>query len=204
MRRLAASFFLLAFLSGCSMFEGSSTATSVQEKSPTALEHEVSNCSAEIAVLQRRLAYLEGTQGEMQQSISKNAGSENLSARVAKLESSQTALQGDVKAMKARTSEISSSLKAMADSSSKLEKTSSTHQESLKGLDTAVRALTEAMQKGITSKEVASGKTYKVKPGDTLGKIALDNNTTVQALLSLNEIKSGNHIVAGQELQIPE
>lgn len=193
MKRVLPSFGALLLLSGCTLFEGSSgQPVQEREKQTSALEHDVSNMSSEIAVLQRRIAYLESQLTEVQQT--KASGQENISARLAKVE-------GDVTAMKKRTTEIASSVKDIEDATSKRERSS---QDSLKNLDTAVRTLGEAMQKNISSKEAASGKTYKVKAGDTLGKIAYDNDTTVQALLTLNGLKSGNHIVAGQEIQIPE
>jgi LysM repeat protein len=47
-----------------------------------------------------------------------------------------------------------------------------------------------------------AGKTYRVKPGDNLTKIAQAHGTTVKALRSLNQLKS-DRIVANQTLQIP-
>ena len=44
---------------------------------------------------------------------------------------------------------------------------------------------------------------YIVKPGDTLSKIAKDNNTTISALVSINNIKNTNLIFVGQILNIP-
>lgn len=43
---------------------------------------------------------------------------------------------------------------------------------------------------------------YKIKPGDTLSKIAIDNKTTVNKLVELNKIKNANKIVAGTEIRI--
>ena len=45
--------------------------------------------------------------------------------------------------------------------------------------------------------------TYVVKPGDTLGRIALQYNTTVAHLSSLNGISNPNLIFAGQGLKVP-
>ncbi len=53
-----------------------------------------------------------------------------------------------------------------------------------------------------TSKPKATGKTYKVVKGDTLGKIAKANKTTVAALLKLNGIKDKNLIFIGQVLKV--
>lgn len=47
-----------------------------------------------------------------------------------------------------------------------------------------------------------AGKTYRVKPGDNLTKIADAHGTTVKALRSLNQLKS-DRIVVNQTLQIP-
>lgn len=48
-----------------------------------------------------------------------------------------------------------------------------------------------------------SGKTYIVKPGDTLNKIAKQYNTTVNKLVSLNGIKTPNIIRVGQIITLP-
>ncbi len=45
--------------------------------------------------------------------------------------------------------------------------------------------------------------TYVVKPGDTLGKIARDHGTTVNAIASLNAISNRNVIFPGEFLIIP-
>ena len=43
---------------------------------------------------------------------------------------------------------------------------------------------------------------YKVKKGDTLSKIAKENNTTVEKLVKINNIKNPNLIYAGQKIRI--
>ena len=46
-------------------------------------------------------------------------------------------------------------------------------------------------------------KTYKVVRGDTLGKIAAEYGTTVEALAKVNEIANVNLIEVDQELLVP-
>ena len=50
---------------------------------------------------------------------------------------------------------------------------------------------------------VAKPKTYKVKSGDTLTKIAAANKTTVAVLKKLNSIKDVNIIKVGQVIKLP-
>lgn len=49
----------------------------------------------------------------------------------------------------------------------------------------------------------SSGKTYKVVSGDTLSKIAVKYNTTVDAIVTLNAIKNKNLIRVGQVIILP-
>jgi hypothetical protein len=44
---------------------------------------------------------------------------------------------------------------------------------------------------------------YIVKPGDSLGNIALNFETTVEEIMALNNISDPNQIEVGQELTIP-
>ncbi len=53
------------------------------------------------------------------------------------------------------------------------------------------------------AKPVSKPNTYKVKPGDTLSKIARVNKTTVATLAKLNSIKDVNIIKVGQIIKLP-
>lgn len=53
------------------------------------------------------------------------------------------------------------------------------------------------------SNDKITGKSYTVKPGDTLSGIAVKQRTTVAALQSLNSIKNANLIYIGQVLKLP-
>lgn len=55
---------------------------------------------------------------------------------------------------------------------------------------------------GEVADSTTAGKTYRVKPGDNLTKIAQAHGTTVKALRSFNQLKS-DRIVVNQTLQIP-
>ena len=49
-----------------------------------------------------------------------------------------------------------------------------------------------------------AGETYKIKKGDTLGKIAKRHNTTVSKLAELNDIEDVNKIYAGKTIKLKE
>ena len=53
-----------------------------------------------------------------------------------------------------------------------------------------------------TKPEASTNKTYTIKPGDTLGRIASKNGTTVKVLQSLNGIKNANVIHVGQGIKL--
>ena len=56
----------------------------------------------------------------------------------------------------------------------------------------------------IGSGQNASGKIlYRIQPGNTLSQIALEYNTTVQAIAEQNDIVNPNLIFAGEIIRIP-
>lgn len=55
-----------------------------------------------------------------------------------------------------------------------------------------------------TATSAASAKTYRVKAGDTLGKIATLCGVTATALEEANGLKNGGALRTGQELKIPD
>lgn len=60
----------------------------------------------------------------------------------------------------------------------------------------------DAIQKEVTRCELRAQGGYTVKKGDTLTKIAKEYNTTVDRLVSLNNIKDKNLIFVGQKLRV--
>lgn len=55
---------------------------------------------------------------------------------------------------------------------------------------------------GLSMPSLVSAETYTVKSGDTLSGIALDFQTTLDNLLSLNQLSNPNVLTIGQELTI--
>ena len=60
-----------------------------------------------------------------------------------------------------------------------------------------------SMSGALSGSTEKTSKTYTIKKGDTLSKIAKDNNTTVEAIAKENNIKDVNLIYTGTSLVIP-
>lgn len=70
---------------------------------------------------------------------------------------------------------------------------------------TATRTVTATLlgaAVGVVAASPAAG--YTVAPGDTLTGIAQEHGSTVAEIAAANDLGSGNHIVVGQELALPE
>lgn len=46
--------------------------------------------------------------------------------------------------------------------------------------------------------------TYKVQPGDTMSNIAREHETSIETIVSLNQLKNPNSIYVGQRLKVPD
>ncbi|MGM0440044.1 MAG: LysM peptidoglycan-binding domain-containing protein [Chlamydiota bacterium] len=80
-----------------------------------------------------------------------------------------------------------------------IEKNINTQNQRITKLFDSINLLTSLVE----NKPIATGKTHKVRSGDSLDKIAKRYNTSIEALKKINRLKS-DLIVVGQELKIPE
>ena len=81
----------------------------------------------------------------------------------------------------------------------------------MQNLEAALQSMMEVWQAKETTNEIVkeivnkgsdSGKTYKVQPGDSLGKIAQTHKVSIQALRDANQL-THDRIIIGQTLKIP-
>lgn len=108
--------------------------------------------------------------------------------RLALLEKTQEALAADIKASKSQLHDNASSLTAL-DKQLTFD---------IKSLKSTLQSLVSLLQPDSTT----SPKTYVVRPGDSLGKIALDQKVNLKQLKELNQLAS-DQIRVGQKLQLP-
>ncbi len=134
--------------------------------------------------------------------------------KFSKFEKDMEKIVGDLKVMKAHVNESSTALHQYQQKFIDLEKSHLQLQQHLSHLENAVRMLMEligqkdglaAIKPPEISHKKPEGKSYKVKAGDSLEKIAKEHGTTIQILKEINQFpKDKDTIRIGQQLLIPE
>jgi len=96
-------------------------------------------------------------------------------------------------------------LKLLQNKIAELEKKTATQAQQIHLLQDALKVFIDSFQAPETSISTSSSsvKTYTVKNGDSLGKIARIHKTTTLVLRELNQL-SGDKIIVGQKLKVPE
>lgn len=186
------------------------TNTAIREMrdSLDALRHEVNNHETEIRMAEERSNNQEATISSMRQQLLDSTQSNkellkgnttSIDGKIANIETINKGLIGDLGQLKTHANDTSTVLAEYKKRIAELEKTVSQLSQNIEHLQNALRSLTEAVAGPST---VDSGKTYRVKSGDSLEKIARAHNTTIKAIKELNKL-SHDRIVIGQTLQIP-
>lgn len=114
--------------------------------------------------------------------------------RLSAMEQTQKTLTEDLKTLKTYLNDRTSSLTSCEEKILELEKQLSNECSTLKG----------SLQSMISILEDEEGDvfTYTVKPGDSLGKIAVENKTNTRTIKKLNGLE-GDTIYVGQKLKLP-
>lgn len=182
------------------------------------LRHEVNNHEAEMRTFSEKLDNLDNRLDSLLQQIENSTRSQkdllkgetgSLEERIASLESLNKGIVSDLKMLKAHANDSAVVIGQYKQKLVELEKLVESQNRSLDALQGAVQSLAEAMQVKAGGSSVASrddgytGRTYKVKPGDSLEKIARLHQTSIQSIKDANSLAK-DRIVVGQTLKIPE
>lgn len=207
---------LLPLLASCAPYEYYEEANAGRYHTPTAsygheqsvLQAQVDACEQEIGRLQARVHSMESifadARGEGAAASEEARGQYEL--RLTALEDSIRRLQSNLDDVVSFSNE---GAKKLSEALSHIANLDSETSRDIKNLENALRSITKAVQTTDTkstpkSSVSASGdKRYTVAPGDTLGKIARQYDTTVESLMQLNNLKRDDYIVVGQELVLP-
>lgn len=181
------------------------------------LRHEVNNHETEIRIFDEKLTNLdsiiEGVRDQLQENSRSHkeqlkGSSVNLETKITSLETTSKGLIADLKQFKTHANDTTALLTQYKQKLLDLEKILEQQNQNIEHLQGAMHSLMEAMQgkSSSTTQEAAltlSGRSYKVKSGDSLEKIAKAHHTTIQALKEANGLTT-DRIVVGKVLVIPE
>jgi LysM repeat protein len=185
------------------------------------LKHEVSNHESEIRSFEDKVRNQDATVEALRQQFEDihNAQKEqiqdstaDLETRIKSLDSISKGLVADAKQLKERINETTTALTQattvltqFGQRLTKLEKGLETQTQNITSLEVALKSVLEAFQLKDNTTSITStmgdNKIYRVKPGDSLGEIARQNNISIQVIKKLNQLTS-DKIIVGQKLKL--
>jgi LysM repeat protein len=181
------------------------------------IRHEVENHETEIRMSQERVDNLESTIASLRQQLLDanqankelvKGSSNSVEGRITALETANKGLVADLQKFKTHANDSSTALAQYKDRVAELEKIINSQSQNIDKLQSAVRLMSEALQVQVKETSLtdasipSSDKSYKVKPGDSLEKIARNNGTTLRALREANNL-TNDRIIVGQTLKLP-
>ncbi len=219
---IAAAFFLMAAVS---VVDGASRRYNSDEDSQTFwreirdsledIKHEVNNHETELQMFKEKLSNQDSTVEALRQEMTDataaqkdllKGNSSSVEGKMNSLEQTNKSLVADLKVLKNHINESKILLDQYGQKIGKLEKALESQNQNIANLESALRSMTEALQLNSGSSanpEKLSSKTYRIKSGDSLGKIAIENKTTIKALKELNPQLNNDKIIIGQTIQLP-
>ena len=180
-------------------------------KAISSLQHQIRNQEHEIAMLQKRIEnqadIIESMRSDVAKQLSQTRDIQQKNgqisvSRIEKIETNLEKLVKDLKNYKTHANETSDAIEKLQKGIKSLEEGRSANSEQIKDLEKALRLLTQAVSGKSDSAAVANG-CYRVKPGDSLDKIAKATGVSVKAIREMNNLDS-DKIFPGQELILSE
>lgn len=131
----------------------------------------------------------------------------SLERKVGQIERIQEKMTSDLRQLNVHANQATTALGQHREKMYELEKdlhTSTQKIEELAKLKNTLNSISKAMQnKSSSSSSTSTGSTtYRVKTGDTLGKIAMEHRISVETLKKYNDLEN-DRIFVGKELKIP-
>lgn len=169
------------------------------------LRHEVSNHEVEIRMYEEKFKNQEDILDTLRQQTADalKTVKEALKNQTASVESKLTAQENATKGL---SNDSLSLLSEYKNRIIELERAIEVQNRNLSNLQTAMRSLTEVLQgkeNSPSNDSLGNTRIYKVKAGDSLEKIAKQNNTTIKKIKEINNL-TRDQIIVGQKLQLPE
>ncbi len=174
------------------------------------LRHDINCFQTEIQILDGRIKYYENALASLkQQDLEKHQVKiDQLAQQIHALEKKWTSLDknregdaGEIQQLLSHANETTAALSQFKDRIQELEQDILSQNRRFDEI-AKLRGNIETIAKGIRNSADISYKVYKVKPGDSLEKIAKAHKTAVERIKKANGLEQ-DLIVVGQELKIP-
>lgn len=171
------------------------------------IRNEISNQHYEIKVMQERVETLDATLESIQKDVSTikilhkdrvAQASQDAEFKIGSLDLAAKSTAGDIKALKNVSNETATTLAQFKLKIAQLEKIVDAQNKNIDSLQAALQALTEVLQ---DKDAVKATKTYVVKSGDALEKIARAHKMTLDEIKELNGL-THTKIKIGQKLLV--
>lgn len=176
------------------------------------LRREINNQESEIRTFAEKSTTQEDRVDHIQKELKESHQSQKdllknnsglLEMKLGSLETANKGLIADLKQIKGHSNEMQDVLKAYREKINELEKTISTLTRNLDMMQSAMNNLMDLVKAGSGIAVDGGAKTYHVKAGDSLEKIARLHKTTIKAIKELNGLTK-DQITIGQTLRLPE
>ena len=126
-----------------------------------------------------------------------------LEKRIDELKAAQKNTLADLSSLSTHATKTTSSLSGYRDKILTLEKKIATQDSRLSEVVKLKQTLSSISHAMKTPQSNSGMKIYRVVSGDTLGKIAMQNGTSVRKIKEINNLNS-NRIIVGQKLTLPQ
>ncbi|MBA2367627.1 MAG: LysM peptidoglycan-binding domain-containing protein [Candidatus Protochlamydia sp.] len=181
------------------------------------LKHELNNHETEIRIFENKLQNQEMAFDEIRQQVNQGLQEQREMAQQLghnlerKIQTMDNAVQGIVEDLRQIKTQANGSLSILDQYKTKLIELESLFQaqsQHMAALENALQSLADVWQaKEASARDLAqlstnNCKTYKVQPGDSLGKIAVQHKVSVESVKERNRLQS-DRINVGQTLIIP-
>jgi LysM repeat protein len=193
-------FFLFATLMGCS-FLSAKPSSGYYSPEMDELRIELEDVKRELHSTQVELSLLEERQKKQAGAASKQVADSSMPLQVSSLEKKLSNIEKNLEKLTADLRVVTTHLNQTVSQVEKLESSLVHYDDKFSELGKLKGTLTSISKAMQQPQPVLDAKTYRVKAGDSLEKIARLHHTTAQALRKLNQLSS-DKIVVGQQLQV--
>lgn len=183
------------------------------------LKHEVRNHESEIRMYEEKLSTMESSIDTLRQQMSDSQQvhkdilketSTNSEMKVNGLDSTVKGMVADLRQLKGHANDSATALGQYKTKLLEMEKIMDAQSQNIENLQAALKSMMDAMQVRSSGTVVANSanaessgmRTYRVRSGDSLEKIARSQGTTISAIKDANNMVN-DKIIVGQNLRIP-